>query len=312
MTDTVTGRTYTSTRPRGLAPWRPSSKTKPLLEATKAVLDEYEAHLPLTIRQCFYRLVGTEVIGKTENDYARLCEMVNRARRGGLLPWHAFRDDGNTAQAVHGYSSPSEFWATVSYSAKSYKRDRAAGQPEVLEVWVEAAGMVPQIARLAKPYGITVYSAGGFDSTTGKHSAAQRALNRAVPTRILHIGDHDPSGCAIVDSAADDLGYFVADYGRPGILTFDRIVVTPEQIARFELPTAPQKAKDKRGEAMAETVQAEALPPDVLASEVQRALEAAVDLDVWQSILDAEEAEREEVAARISEFLAVPEEPEPW
>ena len=46
------------TRPRGLAPWQPRRDTVDLLGKVRAVLEEYVAHLPLTIRQVFYRLVG--------------------------------------------------------------------------------------------------------------------------------------------------------------------------------------------------------------------------------------------------------------
>ncbi len=45
-----------TTRVRGLAPWSPQTGTRELLDRVRAVLIEYEAHLPLTIRQVFYRL----------------------------------------------------------------------------------------------------------------------------------------------------------------------------------------------------------------------------------------------------------------
>jgi hypothetical protein len=46
------------TRVRGFAPWRPAPDTLALLDLTRAVLVEYAAYLPLTLRQVFYRLVG--------------------------------------------------------------------------------------------------------------------------------------------------------------------------------------------------------------------------------------------------------------
>jgi hypothetical protein len=38
------------TRPRGFAPWSPQQDTLELLARVNAVLGEYEAHLPLTLR----------------------------------------------------------------------------------------------------------------------------------------------------------------------------------------------------------------------------------------------------------------------
>ena len=45
-------------RVRGLAPWQPQRATLALLDTVKAVLIEYAAYLPMTLRQVYYRLVG--------------------------------------------------------------------------------------------------------------------------------------------------------------------------------------------------------------------------------------------------------------
>jgi hypothetical protein len=60
------GAARTRTRVRGFAPWSPHGPTLQLLEQVRAVLSEYEHHLPLTIRQIFYRLVGAHNYEKTE------------------------------------------------------------------------------------------------------------------------------------------------------------------------------------------------------------------------------------------------------
>src|SRR5262245_14739609 len=54
--------------------------------------------------------------------------------------------------------------------------------------------MVPQLARVAHPFGVTVMSGGGFDSTTDRHNFAVALAGHDCPTEVLHIGDHDPSG----------------------------------------------------------------------------------------------------------------------
>ena len=49
------------TRPRGfMAGWNPRPTSVALIEKTRAVLADYAAQLPLTIRQIFYRLVGAD------------------------------------------------------------------------------------------------------------------------------------------------------------------------------------------------------------------------------------------------------------
>src|SRR5438034_4552511 len=97
-------------RPRGYAPWRPQAKSAVILDAVTQVLEEYEQHLPLTIRQIFYRLVGTIGYEKTEAGYHRLCELMNRARRAEEIPFDHIRDDGVTTYQHDWHRSPADFW----------------------------------------------------------------------------------------------------------------------------------------------------------------------------------------------------------
>ncbi|MBA2625340.1 MAG: hypothetical protein H0U89_07030 [Acidimicrobiia bacterium] len=279
-----------------------------LLDAVLGVLDEYADHLPLTARQVYYRLVGTIGYDKTEAGYERLLNVLNRARRAELVPFDAIRDDGTTAVIPGGFYGKPNFWSVVRLTARRYRRVRLEGQPVALEVWVEAAGMVPQIARVANPYGVPVYSSGGFDSTTAKYEAAQRIIANSEPTVVLHVGDHDPSGCAVFDSAADDVATMVADLARSASVEFVRVAVTPEQIVRYGLPEAPAKAADKRGTWQGGTVQAEALAPGDLAAEVRQAVESRLDLDVLRNLEDEERTERDQLLANVDRVLAAEEE----
>ena len=43
---------------------------------------------PMTVRQCFYRLVSDGVIGKTENEYkTTVCRLLGVMRREGSVPF---------------------------------------------------------------------------------------------------------------------------------------------------------------------------------------------------------------------------------
>jgi len=294
--------TYTSTRARGLAPWRPQKKTCVILEQIRAVLAEYQDHLPLTCRQIFYRLVGAHGYAKKENAYERLLGYLNRARRAGMIPFDHIRDDGATASLPGGFDGKPDFWNTVHNAADHYHRDRLAGQSVELEIWVEAAGMAPQIARVAHPYGVPVYSSGGFDSLSTRWDAVQRIANRARPTFVLHVGDHDPSGVAIFDSTEADVSKLLADAtDKSGVVWFARVAVTPEQIERYGLLEAPPKGTDRRGQWKGGTVQAEALSPAALAEEVEQAIRAHLDLDLLERIKATEPTERLELLAEIGE-----------
>jgi hypothetical protein len=292
---TVTGRTYTSTRVRGFAPWSPRQETLDLLDTVQGILREYRAQLPLTNRQIFYRLVGAHGFDKTEKAYARLCEYLNRARRAGIISFSDIRDDGTDSQGGHGWDDPSQFWRSVRYSARSYRHNETDGQPYHCELWVEAGGMLPQAAAVARQYGITSYTAGGFNGLTDKYQTAERIAGQDKPVIIFHVGDYDPSGCAIIDSLAEDVGSFVEELNRYQEVDWRRIAVTPDQIRRYRLPTAPQKRTDVRGEPMPDTVQAEALPPDVLAREMDAAISQVIDHDALEATRTLGEQQRAEI-----------------
>jgi len=168
---------------------QPRTATLELHAQVERVLGTYEAELPLTARQVFYRLVATVGYEKNENAYARLQEHLANFRRAGIVDFSAIRDDGTIVEQPLEYGSPDEFLRIAEGLAREGQGVRLAGQPQWVEVWCEAAGMAPQLARAVGEYGVTVFSSGGFDSLTVKYEAAQRILARDVPTVVLHVGD---------------------------------------------------------------------------------------------------------------------------
>ncbi|WP_327309822.1 hypothetical protein OG730_41805 (plasmid) [Streptomyces sp. NBC_01298] len=286
-------------RPRGPQPhWRPKRETLRVLAAVDVVLDRYRDHLPVSLRQLFYVLVSDGVLAKTERDYKRMCEYVGMARRSGRIGWEVIRDDTQVAvQAPQAFDGPADFWATVKAAADEYRVDRQAGQPVRLELWCEAIGMVPQLARLGAGFGIACFSGGGFDGLAGKHDAAQRAVAGGLKTRVLHLGDYDQSGEHLFSSLAEDVVAFAAAAGA--VVEFERVAVTAEQVARYGLPTAPPKPSDRRSFSGAATTQAEALPPDILADIVRAAIERHRDPAVHRAVLAREETERSEIQTQL-------------
>jgi hypothetical protein len=257
------------TRPRGFAPWSPQPETFNLLARVNAVLGEYADHLPLTLRQIFYRLISMDAI----------------------------RDDGGTVITPNMWASVEEYLDAVRAEADNLMLDRTQGQKVRLAVICEAAGMAPQLARVAQPYGTTVMSSGGFDSLTEKHAFAVELARHDRPTEVLHIGDHDPSGISMFAAYLEDVGAFTRDLG--GEATFTRLAVTPDQIAAYDLPTAPPKPTDRRA-FTGQTCQAEALAPQ-LAEILRSAIEARINRRMLDRVLKRERAVRRELAARLAD-----------
>jgi len=285
------------TRVRGFAPWSPEQATLALLDQVQGVLDEYVDHLPLTIRQIFYRLVGAHDFDKTERAYQRLVEHLNRARRARIIPMDVIRDDGGTISEPDHWDSAEQFMATIRAMAQDFTLDHSAGQKTRRVVICEASGMVPQLARVAHPFGVTVMSGGGFDSTTDRYKFAATLSEHERATEVLHIGDHDPSGVSMFLAFLEDVQAFTRELGGSAI--FSRLAVTPQQIGEYRLPTAPPKATDRRAFA-GETCQAEALPPDTLANILRTAIEERVDQRVLDRVLHQERRIRRELSERFA------------
>lgn len=274
-------------RVRGFAPWRPQKKTRLLLADVSEVLEEYRAYLPLTCRQVFYRLVGLRGFEKTEAAYSRLCEAIGRGRRAGLIPFEWIRDDGAARYEAPAWDGPEEFLKDAKGRAERFRLDRQAGQGCRLWLACEASGMAPLLYRAAAPFGVPVLTSGGFDSLSAKHDLAQE-LAPYPEAEVLHIGDLDPSGVHLFQSMAEDVAAMARALGNDSV-KFSRLAVTTKQAEALDLPTAPPKATDKRA-FHGETVQAEAIAPDVLSELVGDAIAARLCMETFRRVL-AQEAE---------------------
>lgn len=305
----------------GLAPWRPSEESLEIIDQVAQVLEEYKDHLPMTGRQVFYRLVGSFGYPKDEKAYKSLLAKLARARRAGYIPFSAIRDDGVVHRERGFATNPASSLNTAALYLENYSINRQIGQPQYIELWVEAAGMVPQAYSVASRYGIPVYSSGGFNSVTMKHGAASRFIRRfcdeslpAVPTLVLHVGDHDPSGVSIYENLSRDIPQFVADitYDEAGeaselaamayrVSQWDRIAVTMDQVREYDLESAPPKPSDSRSrnwEGL--TYQVEAMSPSELAEEIEAAILCRWDVDAEEALDVREGAERSKLALAAS------------
>ena len=132
--------------------------------------------------------------------------------------------------------------------------------------------MVRQLRRVAGRYGVRVIASGGFDSVTDKHGIAKLIAKSGDAFEILHIGDLDKSGEDIFAVLEEDAGAFCAALEADA--TFTRLALTEAQVELYNLPVAPPELTGGRL-----AVQAEALPPDILAELVDQAIRDRLDLD---------------------------------
>lgn len=311
------------TRPKGYMEWKPQAHVLEVVRAVRQVLNEYSHYGPMTVRQIFYRLVGQHGYDKTEHAYRRLAEYLVKARRSGRIDFASIRDDGTTTLHKPGNTTRQDIWddmiGFVGDPANYYSLDRQLEQPQHIELWCEAAGMAPMLARMVRDLNIPVYSTGGFSSVTVTYEVSQRVAARDKPTYFLHVGDYDPSGESIFASMSQDIGSFVAaDVGglfythtgrvkqhaddEPGFFIPQRVALTEDQVEEFDLPTAPAKITDSRSRNwVGETTQAEAMPPDLLERVVLDHIAGIMDQDKLTEIEERDRDDRVRLDAAVKQ-----------
>lgn len=275
----------------GYCEWNPRSETRHWMSCVLEILQVYRDYWPLTIRQIFYRLVANYEYEKTEQAYGRLINYLGRARRAGWIPFEAIRDDGAIVRESFGYDSPQDWAAAVQDSANRFRLTRMNDQDVRVDVFCEAAGMVPLLSNAVEKYGVHVYSGGGFNSLTTVKATAARITADERDTVILNFGDCDPSGESIFESFRQDVEMFCSqETGGFVQVEFKRVALTEEQVDDMGIPTAPPKATDSRSKNwVGDTAQLEAIPPDDLTQMAIDAVEAELDLDALEQTTDREE-----------------------
>ena len=115
-------------RPRGFAARRPRLAARVLIRRAEQVLAEYEEHWPLTVRQIFYRLIAQHGYGKSKAFEHQLYDIMNRARRAGMILFDAIRDDGGIIKYRPCWASLNALVSAVAHTATDFHLERQAGQ----------------------------------------------------------------------------------------------------------------------------------------------------------------------------------------
>jgi hypothetical protein len=313
----------------GYVSWNPQARSRLLLQQVNEILDLYKPQRPLTLRQIYYRLVAQYHYPHNNawygNTLSRTLTLARRAEfttNDGVLLFDVIRDDEFIQRDTFYYHGQSDFWNQTRTNANLYTLDRQDGQEQRLIIWCEGAGMVPQLERIADPLGIPVYSSGKFDGITCKRNLGIEWAEESSehPIRVLHLGDHNPSGIHIFEALARDVIRFAEQTAeREGWqdpdIEFVRIALLPGQV--IDIPPDVRNAKDnRRFDWMATHIgtgnyehrvdinpaqawELEALAPDQIAAIVRAAIAEEWDDEAYQDVLDEEKQARHILAQRL-------------
>ena len=170
------------------------AKTTRLIDAAVKVL---EAEHPMTVRQCFYRLVSVGVVENSVADYRRVSQVLTTARNDGRIDFSWIVDRSRSNYSTSTWNDLAEFGECVLYS---YRRDNWQDQPNYVEVWTEKDAIIGSIQAVANAWAVTIRAQRGFNSTTCAHEIAVLFHNKNAAgkrIKVFYLGDWYPSGAAI-------------------------------------------------------------------------------------------------------------------
>jgi hypothetical protein len=248
---------------------------------------------PMTVRQVFYQATVRGVVEKTEAGYAKIQTDLALMRRGGLLPYHWLADNTRWQRNPRTFGSVKE---ALDYTAKFYRKALWAGADSYVEIWLEKDALSGVLYPVTDAYDVPLMVARGYSSLSFLHSAAEYINILDVPAYIYHLGDFDPSGV----NAGEKIEQTLRELAPDAEISFERIAVTPEQIAAWNLPTRPTKMSDSRAKGFGEiSVELDAIEPGRLRAIVKDAIEQHLPAEQYEILKVSEASERQLIAGLV-------------
>jgi hypothetical protein len=263
-------------------------------ERREALLEIIDAGKPMTVRQVFYQATVHGLVEKAESGYAKVQVDLTKMRRDGSLLYDWLADNTRWQRKPTTFDGVEE---ALRNTAAFYRKSLWTHADSYVEIWLEKDALSGVIYPVTSMYDVSLMVARGYASLSFLYSAAEYISALDVPTYIYHLGDYDPSGVNAGEKIEETLNELAPD----AEIFFQRIAVTEEQIATWNLPTRPTKKSDTRSKAFGDiSVELDAIEPNRLRALVQEAIEQYLPADQFEMLKAAEESEREIISRLVN------------
>jgi hypothetical protein len=266
-----------------------------LAELDELIIEVVEQDYPVSLRGVYYRCVSAGGVDKTEHAYRAVGRRLLELRRHGDIPYDRISDGTRWVVRPRSYDDLEDALTETAYL---YRRNLWRSQDVEVHVFTEKDAITGVIEQMTREWNVPLGVLRGYCSETFAHSMAQSIEASGKPTYVYQLGDHDPSGVGAWQDFQRKVSGFIPDAD----VIFERLAVTPYQIATFELPTRPTKATDTRARNFdGGSVEVDAIPAPTLRQFVYEAITQHIDPLALAQIERVEESERSllfELAAR--------------
>jgi hypothetical protein len=266
------------------------------LNKVRDVLEELKDYKPLTLRQVYYQLVGKEFIENEMSEYNMLSGLLKWARIDGRVSWDDIEDRGRIYHDLTGWRCSDNFIrASINQFLQGYRRDLLQTQDKYIEVWIEKDALSGIATRIANRYSVSVVVDRGFTSMDFLHKYRLRIEDHPNQSPVmLYFRDFDPSGLIMLSGIKTTL----EDEMEVNRVEFKPVALTEEDIIKYSLPHKPKAIKKgdtrtpKHVERYGElAVELDALDVKILEEKIKDAIEAEIDIDLFNVEVEKEEKE---------------------
>jgi hypothetical protein len=277
-----------------------------MFDAAYKIIQDNRRFWPFSVRAIHYRMADAKPLrhsskpdSEYRNDqtsYKSLIDLLARARLSGLLPMEAIADETRPVTTWNVFRTPGQFLGNeIDRFSKGYWRDLMQSQPNHVELLVEKNTVEPILTNVASRYTIPMTSGRGFCSLPPRAQMMKRFKASGKERLILVVAsDFDPEGESICESFARSMrDDFDCD------ITAVKAALTFEQTQTLTLPPALE-VKDEKNSGRApgfiakygrDVYELEALTPEKLQELVDEAIRSVIDIDLFNSELEAEKTD---------------------
>ena len=279
-------------------------KSLNIITVANQICDEYMAQgYVLTLRQLYYQFVARGLLPNTMKDYKNLGNVINDGRLAGLIDWDAIEDRTRNLSALRTWESAKDI---LTEDSQIFKYDFWKDQDYRVEVWVEKEALVGVIERVAYKFRCAYFACRGYSSQSEQWRAGQRFKEyeaEGQQVKVLHLGDHDPSGIDMTRDNRDRLDLFT-DYNNVEVI---RLALNEDQVRQYNPSPNPAKLTDTRaadyiskfGE---QSWELDALDPRVIDALISSNIERYIDWDKWNEVKEKETETKEKLARMAKRF----------
>lgn len=264
-----------------------------IIDAANKIIDEYSAQgYSLTLRQLYYQFVSRDLIANKQTEYKRMGQVINNARLAGLIDWDSIVDRTRSLKSLAHWNHPREI---IDSCAAQFRLDKWEGQKYRVEVWIEKDALVGVIDRVCNRYDVPFFSCRGYTSQSEMWGASQRHLQHEdndQQVKVIHLGDHDPSGMDMTRDINDRLDIFRTSS------TINRIALNINQVKKYNPPPNPTKLTDSRSRPYIRKYgksswELDALEPKVISKLIEKHILKYLDVKQFDKIKSREQDHRE-------------------